>query len=105
MPTRPGGLSGVPPFERSTVALARMRQRLGPEHTLIGLGGVDSTALETVRAGADLVQFYTGFIYEGPGLIGRMLDELSGQTARENVGSIADMRDSTTDKWAAKTLP
>ncbi len=102
-----GGLSGAPLFERSTVVLARMRQRLGPQHTLIGLGGVDGgrTALEKIRAGADLVQLYTGFIYEGPGLIGRMLDELSSLVVRENVASIADLRDSAVDEWAAKSLP
>ena len=64
-----GGLSGKPLFERSTIVLAKMRQAARPESALIGVGGVDSaeTALEKIRAGADLVQLYTGMIYAGPG--------------------------------------
>ena len=64
-----GGLSGRPLFERSTIALAKMRKLLGPDVAIIGVGGVDSaeTALEKIRAGADLVQLYTGMIYAGTG--------------------------------------
>jgi dihydroorotate dehydrogenase len=63
-----GGLSGRPLMERSTAVLARVRERAGPSYPLIGVGGVFTA--EDVRrkleAGADLVQVYTGFIYEGP---------------------------------------
>ena len=67
-----GGLSGVPLFERSTAVLARMRKRVGPALPIIGVGGVSSaeTALEKIRAGADLVQLYSCMVYEGPGLPG-----------------------------------
>ena len=67
-PGEAGGLSGQPLFERSTILLAKTRQRIGPEMTLIGAGGVDSaeTALAKIEAGADLVQLYTGMIYSGP---------------------------------------
>ncbi len=70
-----GGLSGKPLFERSTIVLAKMRKLLGPDRAIIGVGGVDSaeTALEKIRAGADLVQLYTGMIYAGPALPGRIL--------------------------------
>jgi dihydroorotate dehydrogenase len=69
-----GGLSGRPLFARSTAVLARMRKLVGPELPLIGVGGVDSagTALDKVKAGADLVQLYTGFVYGGPGLPQRL---------------------------------
>ena len=52
-----------------------MRRLLGPDVALIGVGGVDSaeTALEKIRAGADLVQLYTGMIYQGPWLPGRIV--------------------------------
>jgi dihydroorotate dehydrogenase len=53
---------------------------------LIGVGGIDSaeTAAEKLRAGADLVQLYTGFIYGGPMLPGRILRGLSRLCDKEN---------------------
>ncbi|WP_157018670.1 quinone-dependent dihydroorotate dehydrogenase [Mesorhizobium xinjiangense] len=97
-----GGLSGRPLFARSTAILARMRKRLGPKRAIIGVGGVESgaTALEKIRAGADLVQLYTGMIYAGPSLPGRIVGELSRFAAREGLGSIAEIRDAHVDKWA-----
>ena len=69
-----GGLSGGPLLAKSTNVLARVRERVGPGFPLIGVGGVFTT--DDVRAkraaGADLVQVYTGFIYEGPGLPRRL---------------------------------
>lgn len=101
-----GGLSGRPLFDRSTAVLARMRQRLGGEVAIIGVGGVDSagTALEKIRAGADLVQLYTGMIYGGPGLPRAILRDLAGLARREGVGRIAELRDSATDRWASAPL-
>ncbi|MFC0268324.1 quinone-dependent dihydroorotate dehydrogenase [Kushneria aurantia] len=66
-----GGLSGRPLREASNGVIARLRQRL-PEIAIIGAGGVDSgeAALEKRRAGADLVQLYSGLIYRGPALTG-----------------------------------
>lgn len=102
-----GGLSGRPLFERSTIVLAKLRARVGPQMTLIGLGGVDSahTALEKIRAGADLVQLYTGFVYEGPGIVPAILSGLSRAVARAGAGSIADLRDSHLDMWSEKPIP
>lgn len=98
-----GGLSGRPLFSRSTAVLARMRRRLGPEAVLIGVGGVDSaeTAAEKIRAGADLVQLYTGMIYEGPALPGRIVRGLSDLVEREGISSIAQLRDTALAKWEA----
>ena len=102
-----GGLSGRPVFERSTIVLAKMRQRLGADMPLIGVGGVDSaeTAAEKIRAGADLVQLYTGFIYGGPLLPGRILRGLSRICERENLAHVSDLRDLKTAHYAALDIP
>ena len=102
-----GGLSGLPLFERSTIVLAKMRRRVGPEIALIGLGGVDSgqRALTKIRAGADLVQLYTGLVYEGPGLVPRLLRELSELVGQAGVTSVADLRDTETALWADRPIP
>ena len=101
-----GGLSGKPLFERSTVMLAKMRKLVGKDLAIIGVGGVNSaeSALAKIRAGADLVQLYTGMIYGGPALPARILRGLSGLAAREGVKSIRDLRDSRLDHWANKPL-
>lgn len=101
-----GGLSGKPLFERSTAVLARMRRLLGPDRAIIGVGGVDSTetALEKVRAGADLVQLYTGMIYAGPSLPGRIVSGMLRAVERDGLKSIRDLRDSRLDEWLKKGL-
>lgn len=69
-----GGLSGAPVRARSTGVLRYLRQRLPKPVVLIGVGGIDSweAAKEKLEAGADLVQVYTGLVYEGPGLVKRI---------------------------------
>jgi dihydroorotate dehydrogenase len=101
-----GGLSGKPLFERSTTVLAKMRRLVGPELALIGVGGVDSTetALEKIRAGADLVQLYTGMIYAGPALPGSIVGGMARFAERKGLSSIGSLRDSRLDHWAAKPL-
>jgi len=101
-----GGLSGAPLFEKSTIVLAKMRKRVGQALPIIGVGGVSSaeTALEKVRAGADLVQLYSCMVYEGPGLPGTILRGLSKLLDREKVASIRDLRDSRVDYWAARNV-
>lgn len=63
-----GGLSGKPLAKRSTEVIAYLRNQLGKSFPIIGVGGIMSPedAAEKLHAGADLVQVYTGFIYEGP---------------------------------------
>jgi len=65
-----GGLSGRPLLEKSTAILASVRRLTGPSYPLIGVGGVFTPAdvRTKLAAGANLVQVYTSFIYEGPGL-------------------------------------
>lgn len=66
-----GGLSGLPLRGRSTRVLKKLVQALGPEIPVIGVGGIvwGTDALEKLKAGARLLQIYTGFIYEGPELL------------------------------------
>ncbi len=61
----------------------------------MGVGGVENAdhALALVRAGADLVQMYTGFIYEGPSAPGRIARDLAAIVAREGARSIRELRD------------
>ncbi|MDX8498096.1 quinone-dependent dihydroorotate dehydrogenase [Mesorhizobium sp. VK4C] len=96
-----GGLSGKPLFERSTAVLAKMRKLVGPEMAIIGVGGVDSTetALEKIRAGADLVQLYTGMIYAGPALPGRIVAGMARFADRERLKSIGELRDTACANW------
>jgi dihydroorotate dehydrogenase len=87
-----GGLSGKPLFAPSTRILRQMRTRLPPGLVLIGVGGISSgaDAYEKIRAGATLVQLYTGLVYEGPGLVARIKRELLACLARDGLASIAD---------------
>jgi dihydroorotate dehydrogenase len=69
-----GGLSGRPLTERSTEVISYLSQKSNGTFPIIGVGGIHSAqdALDKLKAGATLVQLYTGFIYEGPGLISRI---------------------------------
>ena len=73
-----GGLSGKPLFDRSTQTLRRLRRHLDDRIPIIGVGGITegADALGKVSAGAQLVQFYTGFIYRGPELIGECVNAM-----------------------------
>ncbi len=76
-----GGLSGRPLAVRATEVLRLLRERLGPAPTLIGVGGVTTAddARERLAAGADLLQGYTAFVYEGPGWPRRLVTALDLQ--------------------------
>ena len=88
-----GGLSGKPLFARALSVVKRVRARLGPGPCVIGVGGIDSTeaALAMLRVGADLVQVYTGFVYEGPLLPRTIARGLSKQMDAEGAASLADL--------------
>lgn len=77
-----GGLSGVPLYGRSTQMLKDVRALAGSKLVLIGAGGVDSAeaARGKLAAGADLVQLYTGMVYEGPELPARIAADLARQS-------------------------
>ena len=101
-----GGLSGAPLFSRATAVLARMRKRIGPALPIIGAGGIGSAsdAAEKIRAGADLVQFYSCMVYEGPGMPAAVVRGLSEIVGREGAASIRDLRDVRVDHWASLPL-
>jgi dihydroorotate dehydrogenase len=76
-----GGLSGKPLTRRSTEVIRYLKQKSGNAFPIIGVGGIHSAddALEKIKAGADLVQLYTGFIYKGPALIQEINNKLINQ--------------------------
>lgn len=69
-----GGLSGKPIKDKSTEVIRYLSEKSQKSFPIIGVGGIHSEkdALEKINAGADLVQIYTGFIYEGPSLVKRI---------------------------------
>jgi dihydroorotate dehydrogenase len=73
-----GGLSGKPLTQHATQIIRHLRTFLPPEIRIIGVGGIMTAedAVEKLQAGADLVQLYTGFIYEGPALISKINKKL-----------------------------
>lgn len=73
-----GGVSGKPVRERSTEVIRYLHEKSHAAFPIIGVGGIHSAddAMEKLKAGASLVQLYTGFIYEGPGLIKAINEKL-----------------------------
>jgi dihydroorotate dehydrogenase len=69
-----GGVSGQPIKNQSTMVIQYLADNSNKSFPIIGVGGIHSAedALEKIKAGADLVQIYTGFIYEGPSLVKRI---------------------------------
>jgi dihydroorotate dehydrogenase len=74
-----GGLSGEPLTKRATEVIAYLAKKSNGRFPIIGVGGIHSPedAIEKIRAGASLIQLYTGFIYEGPGMIKRINKKLA----------------------------
>ncbi|MBR0667347.1 quinone-dependent dihydroorotate dehydrogenase [Roseomonas hellenica] len=87
-----GGLSGTPLLAPSTEVLRQVARIARGRLVLIGVGGVASgaDALAKIKAGAALVQLYTGFAYGGPALVRRIKDDLAALLAREGFASVAD---------------
>ena len=98
-----GGLSGRPLFQRSTRILARIFLLTEGKLPLIGVGGIDSgeAALAKIRAGASLVQLYTGLIYQGPGLINEIKRNLLRHMEETGAASLAATRGQHAAMWAA----
>ncbi len=97
-----GGLSGRPLFARSTRMLARVHQITQGKLPLVGVGGIDSgeTALAKIEAGASLLQLYTGLVFEGPGLIGRIKQALVAAMAKEGFATLAPLVGRRAAEWA-----
>lgn len=88
----PGGLSGKPLLAPSTQLLADMYRRTEGKLPLIGVGGIASgaDAYDKIRAGASLVQLYTALVYQGPGLVTRIKQDLATLLARDGFATVAD---------------
>ena len=88
-----GGLSGKPLFDLSTRMLAETYLRAERAFPIVGVGGIDSaeTAWKKIRAGATLVQLYTGMVYKGFGIAGEIKRGLSQLLDRGKHRSIHDV--------------
>lgn len=89
----PGGLSGAPLRSRSTQVIRYITQKTRGALPIIGVGGILNAvdAIEKVRAGARLVQVYTGLVYRGPGLVGEINRELIRICEREGLRNIDEL--------------
>ena len=87
-----GGVSGRPLHERSVDFISRIYRKTDGELPIVGVGGIFSAAdaLEAIRAGASLVQVWTGFVYEGPGLARRINEGLLEACQRNGWDSISE---------------
>jgi dihydroorotate dehydrogenase len=87
-----GGLSGAPLQKRSNNVIALIHRMTDGRLPIIGVGGVFTAedAWEKICAGASLIQLYTGFIYEGPGVARRINEGLAEILKREGLGSLDD---------------
>ena len=87
-----GGLSGTPLRKRGVEVIRRLRNVVGPDLPLIGVGGIDSpqAAWERIGAGASLIQLYTGWIFKGPDLVPRILEGLLSQVERHGFKNISE---------------
>jgi dihydroorotate dehydrogenase len=77
-----GGLSGTPIYERSVEMVAKITQLTGGDLPIIGVGGISGVreAKGMLEAGASLIQLYTGLVYQGPGIVKRILKGLSNSS-------------------------
>jgi dihydroorotate dehydrogenase len=97
-----GGLSGRPLFARSTRMLGQVYRLTEGKLPLIGVGGIDSgeTALAKIEAGAAAVQLYTGLVFEGPGLIGRIKQALVAAMEKAGAASLKPLIGTRAGHWA-----
>ncbi len=88
-----GGLSGKPLFRLATRMLAETYVRAENVFPLVGVGGIDSgsAAVAKLRAGASLVQLYSGLVFRGLGLLAEIKSELLGALAASRVASLSDL--------------
>ena len=88
-----GGLSGAPLRTKAADTCALLHARFGRRVPIIGVGGIFTAddAYERIRAGASLVQIYTALIYEGPGVVSRIVRGLSERLARDGVSNVSEV--------------
>lgn len=98
---RPGGLSGAPLLHLSNRVVAAVHRRTGGRLPVIGVGGIMSAqdAYAKIKAGASLVQVYTGFVYGGPGFVGRLVRELDVLLARDGFQHVKEAVGVEAGRW------
>lgn len=89
-----GGLSGRPIAARSTQIIQWIYEVIGEKKPIIGVGGIDSadSAIQKIKAGASLIQVYTGLIYEGPGLVSRINKAIDKLMKKNYLTDVRDIR-------------
>jgi len=102
-----GGLSGRPLFKLSTRMLAETFVRAENAFPLIGAGGIDSsaTAIAKIKAGATLVQLYSGLVYRGIGVVAEIKADLAAALKRGHRDSLASMIGSDAADMTAESWP
>jgi dihydroorotate dehydrogenase len=102
-----GGLSGRPLFKLSTRMLAESFVRAEGAFPLIGVGGIDSgpTAIAKIKAGATLLQLYTGLVFRGIGLLAEIKSDLAAALRRGNRNSLTSMVGVDAAEMTAETWP
>ncbi len=88
-----GGLSGKPLEEKSNLLINKFYKILKNEIKIMGVGGVDSgkSAYKKIINGASVIQLYTGMVYEGPGIVSKISEELIKILDKEGVKNISDI--------------
>ena len=98
-----GGLSGAPIHKRALEVVGYVHRQTAGKLPIIGVGGVFSghDAYQMICAGASLVQIYTALVYEGPGVVGRILRELSEIIEKTSARNISELVGSSAGKQQA----
>jgi len=98
-----GGLSGKPLFNLSTQKLAQMRQRVGVDLPIIGVGGIHSakSAIAKLNAGANVIQLYSALVYEGMDLLDEIKAGLVKEVNRTGAENVSDLVGTQVDDWAS----
>jgi dihydroorotate dehydrogenase len=99
-----GGLSGAPLRTRSTQVVAALRRLARGTPEIVGVGGIFNAedAWEKICAGASLVQLYTGFVYEGAGVVRRINEGLAARLEREGFRTLDEAVGCRAEEFASK---
>ncbi len=101
-----GGLSGKPLFNLATKRLAQMRQRIGNDMPIIGVGGIHSaqSAIAKLSAGANLIQLYSALVFSGLELLEEIKTGLAKEVQKRGVKNISALSSTNIDDWASGKL-